>query len=128
MPKTPQSRESVLALLVADHPVIGEARPLAIGIHKAIIAAHPGIDRGALRGVMQRHTAATRYLKAVAAGGPRFGLDGAPAGEITAEQQQQAREDLKERFRRPGEQARALQKEQERQARLQLLVDHFKSR
>lgn len=128
MTSTPQSRDSALAQLIAAYPVLRDARPLAIGVHKAIMAAHPDIDKSALRKALQRHTASTRYLKAVAAGGARFGLDGAPQGDITSEQQQQANQDLKERFRKQAEQRRESLKAAEHQAKLDQLVDKFKAR
>ena len=121
-------RDPVLARLVATYPVFRDIQPLAIGIHKAIFAVHPDIDKAALRRTLQRHTASTRYLKAVAAGGSRFGLDGVPTGDITPEQQKQANQDLKDRFRKLAEQRREQLKAQEHQAKLQDLVDKFRKK
>ncbi|MCC7309957.1 MAG: hypothetical protein IT510_01780, partial [Sulfuritalea sp.] len=59
------------------------------------------------------------------AGGSRFGLDGVPTGDITPEQQKQANQDLKDRFRKQAEQRREQLKAQEHQAKLQQLVDKF---
>ena len=103
MPDLPQPRDSVLAKLFAAYSVFRNAEPLATGIHKAIMAAHPEVDKGALRKTLQRHTASTKYLKSVASGGTRFGLDGLPAGDITPEQQQQATQAVKDRFRKLAE-------------------------
>lgn len=125
MLSSPPHRDPVLARLVATYPVFRDIQPLAVGIHKAIIAAHPDIDKAALRRTLQRHTASTRYLKVVAAGGRRFGLDGVPTGDITPEQQKQANQDLKDRFRKQAEQRREQLKAQEHQAKLQQLVDKF---
>ena len=125
MLSSPPHRDPVLARLVATYPVFRDIQPLAVGIHKAIIAAHPDIDKAALRRTLQRHTASTRYLKVVAAGGSRFGLDGVPTGDITPEQQKQANQDLKDRFRKQAEQRREQLKAQEHQAKLQHLVDKF---
>ncbi len=122
------SRDSVLPQLIANYPVFRDAQPLAIGIHKAIMAAHPDIDKNALRKTLQRHTASIKYLKAVAAGGPRFGLDGVPQGDITPEQQQLANQDLKERFRKQAEQRRDALKALEHKAKLHELVAKFKPR
>jgi ProP effector len=119
------SRDPVLARLVAAYPVFRDVQPLAIGIHKAIVAAIPDIDRMALRRALQRHTASTAYLKAIAAGGSRFGLDGSPNGDISAEQQKLANQDLKDRFRKQADQRRERLKAEEHQAKLQLLVDKF---
>lgn len=128
MLSSPLSRDPVLARLVATYPVFRDIQPLAIGIHKAIIAAHPDIDKAALRRTLQRHTASTRYLKAVAAGGSRFGLDGVSTGDITLEQQKQANQDLKDRFRKQAEQRREQLKAQEHEVKLQQLVDKFRQK
>lgn len=125
MLSNPPPRDPVLARLVATYPVFQDIQPLAIGIHKAIIAAHPDIDKAALRQTLQRHTASTRYLKAVAAGGSRFGLDGVPTGDVTPEQQKQANQDIKDRFRKQAEQRREQLKAEEHQVKLQQLVDKF---
>ncbi|MDP3512190.1 MAG: ProQ/FinO family protein [Sulfuritalea sp.] len=128
MPSLAPPRDPVLARLLATYPVFRDARPLVVGIHKALMAAHPEIDKGALRKTLQRHTASTKYLKAVAAGGARVGLNGFPAGEISAEQQAQAQQALKDRFFKQAEQRRELLKVQEQQAKLQQLVAKFTPR
>lgn len=128
MPSKLSPRDPVLARLVAAYPVFRDIQPLAIGIHKAIIAALPDIDRMALRRALQRHTACTTYLKAIAAGGSRFGLDGVPNGDITAEQQKLAKQDLKDRFRKQADQRREQLKAKEHQEKLQQLVDKFRQK
>ncbi len=128
MLSSPPHRDPVLARLVATYPVFRDIQPLAVGIHKAIIAAHPDIDKAALRRTLQRHTASTMYLKVVAAGGSRFGLDGVPTGDITPEQQKQANQDLKDRFRKQAEQRREQLKAQEHQAKLQQLIDKVRQK
>lgn len=128
MTNTPSSRDPVLARLNVTYKVFLDTQPLAIGIHKAIIAAHPDIDKAALRRTLQRHTYSTKYLKAVAAGGSRFGLDGVPTGDITPEQREQANQDLKDRFRKLAEQRREQIKAQEHQAKLQQLADKFRQK
>lgn len=125
MPSKPPPRDPVLARLAETFPVVRDAQPLAIGIHKAIAAALPDLDQADLRRTLQRHTGSTTYLKAIAAGGSRFGLDGIPNGEITPEQQKQATQDLKDRFRKQAEQRRERLKAEEHQAKLQLLVNKF---
>ena len=119
-------RDPVLAELAATYAVFRDARPLAIGIHKSVMAAHPGFDKDAVRKTLQRHTASTRYLKAVAAGGARFGLDGQPSGEVTPEQKKLAGDGLRERFRKQAEQHREAEKAKQIQAKLHQLVDKFK--
>ena len=125
--KTPP-RDPVLARLIATYFIFLDVRPLAIGIHKSIIAALPDIDKNALRRTLQRYTASTAYLKVIAAGGSRFGLDGAPTGDITADQQKQANQDLKDRFRKQAEQRREQLKAKEHQEKLQQLVEKFRQK
>jgi sRNA-binding protein len=60
-------------------------RSLEIGIHQDLI------DRGVLlptecRAVLRRYCARLMFQRALASGGPRYGLDGEPVGEVTADQ------------------------------------------
>jgi sRNA-binding protein len=61
-------------------------RPLAIGIDKALIATGILKPFEAVQ-VLRAYTRRRMYVAAVAAGGLRFNLDGAPCGEISAEHQ-----------------------------------------
>ena len=126
MSSTPPPRDPVFAELAATYAVFRDAQPLAIGIHKSVMAAHPGLDKDAVRKALQRHTASTRYLKAVAAGGARYGLDGAASGEVTPEQKKLAADGLRERFRKQAEQRREAEKAKEIQAKLHQLVEKFR--
>lgn len=126
MSSTPPPRDPVFAELAATYAVFRDAQPLAIGIHKSVMAAHPGLDKDAVRKALQRHTASTRYLKAVAAGGARYGLDGAASGEVTPEQKKLAADSLRERFRKQAEQRREAEKAKEIQAKLHQLVEKFR--
>lgn len=114
--------------LRATFAVFRDAAPLAIGIHKVIRERLPDIDAGQLRLTMKRHTSSTRYLKALATGETRLDLDGQPAGEVTAEQREQAAEQLRERFKRNAERRREELREKERQDKLLQLADKFNSR
>jgi ProP effector len=104
-PKRP--RNELLDNLITTYAVFRECKPLAIGIHKAISEKTPDIDRGQLRSAMKIHTAATRYLKALASAEVRYDLDGNAAGEVTAEQREQAATTLKERFKRDADRRKA---------------------
>src|SRR5262249_38065532 len=60
-------------------------KPLKIGIHQDLI------DGGVLlpdecRAVFHQYCSRLMYQRALAAGGPRYGLNGEPAGEVTPEQ------------------------------------------
>lgn len=102
-PARPASRNPLLDTLGANFAVFRECRPLALGIHKAIIARMPELDAAHLRLALRMHTASTRYLKALQAAGERFDLDGKAAGEVTAEQREVAATTLRERFRKQAE-------------------------
>lgn len=117
--------DPTLETLIAAFPAFRDGRPLAIGIHKAIRARLPDLDAGALRTALKRYTASTKYLKAIASGEQRFDLDGNPAGEITAEQRQQATDSLKERFRKGAERKKAEEAEKARQEKLRQLAEKF---
>lgn len=82
--------------MIADHvygkyEVMRRFRPLAIGIDKTLVAALPQFDPALIARVLANHCRRPRYLKALANGGKRFGLDNKPAGEVTAEEQAIAR-------------------------------------
>ena len=118
----------VLATLISSFAAFRDGQPLAIGIHKAINERLPDIGDGPLRTTLKAYTASTKYLKAIANGQHRFDLDGNPAGEITAEQRQQALETLKDRFRKAAERQQAEQAAKERQDKLHKLAKKFNSR
>ena len=122
-------QHAVLISLRSTFPVFQECRPLAIGIHKAILERIPGINPQQLRLAMRMHTSSARYLKALTNGETRFDLDGNVAGTVTPEQKQQAMETLRERFRKGAEQhkarLRAQQQEQQRQEKLVKLAEKF---
>lgn len=129
----------VLKLLCERFAAFREAKPLAIGIHKTVMQRLPELDAGKVRVAMRRHTGSTRYLKAVATGDDRYGLDGEPDGKITEEQKQQAAEALRERFKKGAErrreetrakqeQERAAAREKERLEKLQQLAQKFAKR
>ena len=125
-PAKPPSRNALLETLSANFAVFREARPLALGIHKAISERMPEVDTAQLRLAMRMHTASTRYLKALLATGERFDLDGNPAGEVTPEQREVASTTLRERFKKVAERRKAeeqalkaAQQEQEAQQKRQ---------
>jgi ProP effector len=140
----PASSESlpsgdVLKLLNERFAVFREAKPLAIGIHKEVMKALPGLEASKMRNAMRRHTGTTRYLKAVATGTERYDLNGAVAGTISDEQKQQAGDTLRERFKKGAdlrraekqaqqEKERAEAREKEKQVKLQALAQKFNKR
>lgn len=68
-------------------------KPLRIGLGEEVMAlagVHPALtdlSRTMIRRSLKVYTGNFAYRKAVAAGGPRYGLDGQPAGEVTPDQQ-----------------------------------------
>jgi ProP effector len=127
-PKVRRAPNPVLETLISTFPVFRDGQPLAIGIHKAIKLRLPDIGEGKLRMALKGYTASTKYLKAIANGKQRFDLDGNPAGDVTAEQRQQALETIKERFRKAAERKKAEQEDKERQEKLQKLAEKFNQR
>ena len=128
-------RNAVLQTLIETYKVFGDCLPLAIGIHKTIKQRQPELGEGGLRFALKLHTGSTKYLKSIANGSQRFDLDGNPAGEITAEQKEQALAAIKERFRKVAdrkreEQQQRLQQENDEKKRqkLQQLADKFSKR
>jgi hypothetical protein len=95
--------ENILALvdrLVAIFPDCfnrPSPKPLKIGIGAELLPLagnHPqleGVSRKQIRQALAFYTGSNAYRKAVAAGGPRYGLNGQPDGEVTPEQQEFAK-------------------------------------
>jgi ProP effector len=84
-----QHRLAALAKLAELYPACfaagasGPHRPLKIGINADLRERGLKAAEARVLGVYTRRRA---YLKAVAAGGPRFDLDGSPCGEVTTDQ------------------------------------------
>ena len=102
---------------------VGAPKPIKLRIQQDIQARAPGaFSRQALSAFFRRYTGSTGYLHAVANGRERFDLDGQPAGPISEEHRQAAREELTRRRAR-HEERRALE-EQQRRNRAGLLRDY----
>lgn len=129
------SRDPVLDVLTTQFTVFKEARPLAIGIHKAILERMPDLTKEKVSKALRFHTGTTRYLKALSQAERRYDLDGNEAGEVTEEQREAATKLIKERFRkanekRKAEEARQLAEAQarQRQEKLEMLAAKFSNR
>ena len=74
-----------------------DPQPLKIGLDEELLAragVHPALtdrSRTQLRQALKVYTGSPAYRKALKRGGPRYGLDGQPTGEVTPEQQAFAR-------------------------------------
>ena len=122
----------------------GPPRPLKLRIQADINERAPGVfSKASLSAFFRRHTTSTAYLIALGKAASRFDLDGQPAGELSEEHRQLARDELARRrqiTREREQQAQAQQRvqdqarqaeqaeaqraqQQERQARLTLLRD-----
>jgi len=93
-----EEARDLLRTLEQRHPLAFPAlparpRPLAVGIHNAIIAAH-GCKPRLVEVAMKEWTKQHFYQVALAAGGPRIDLDGIEAGQVEPDQQAKAREVL----------------------------------
>jgi ProP effector len=102
---------------------VGAPKPLKLRIQADIQARAPGaFGKAALSAFLRRHTGRTGYLIALTRAPHRFDLDGAPAGEISAEHRQAAVDEL---TRRRGLQAsREAAEQEQRRRRAELLRAH----
>ncbi len=74
-----------------------DPKPLAIGIHRVLLERHQELDFSGLKRALTLHTNRFSYQKALTKpGATRVDLDGQPAGEVTAEQAEMARQRLAE--------------------------------
>ena len=96
------------------------AKPLKLRIQADIQARAPGVfTKAALSAFLRRHTGRTGYLIALTRAPHRFDLDGAPAGEISAEHRQAALDELARR--RALQAAREDEQREQRRRRAELL-------
>lgn len=87
---TTEADLALLADLRARWPILGEAKPLKLGIRQDIRAALEGISGVRISRAVLLHIATPSYQAALAAGGARYALDGSPAGEVTAKEARHA--------------------------------------
>lgn len=64
--------------------------PLRVGIRADLIARYPAADTARIGRWLAQWCSTDQYQRQLATGGPRFDLEGAPAGEITREQAEKA--------------------------------------
>jgi sRNA-binding protein len=82
--------QELIAVLAELFPAVVVAdrwqphRPLKVGIHQDLIGL--GVLQPEECRVLRRYVSRRMYQVALAAGGPRYGLDGEPAGEVTPDQ------------------------------------------
>ena len=74
-----------------------EPQPLKVGVHADLLAALDGmVEPRDLKSALAGYTSNARYLRALSAGACRVGLDGNPAGTVTAEDEAVAKARLAE--------------------------------
>jgi len=73
-----------------------QVRPLAVGIHRDLAVYLPGHSHRQIGAVLSlfKYLVNPAYLRAILRGGPRYDLEGNPRGEVTAQEQEQARQEL----------------------------------
>jgi ProP effector len=76
---------ATLKRLREHYSIFAQFKPLKLGIHKDLLERQFATLQE-LRPALTRHTSDSRYLRAVAAGGPRFALDGTEVGEVSEEE------------------------------------------
>lgn len=88
----PRGAPSLVALLASAHPAAfgGPARPLKVGIHRDVAAAHPEAGAAAIQRALGWVANRPPYLEALALGRGRVDLDGRPAGEPDEAQRRSA--------------------------------------
>ena len=97
----------------------GAPKPLKLRIQADIQARAPGVfSKVALSAVLRRHTGRTSYLIALTRAQHRVDLDGAPAGEISAEHRQAAIDELARRQALRSAREAAQQEQRRRRAEL----------
>jgi hypothetical protein len=80
-----KAQPDLLTRLRFEVPVFRDYLPLAVGIREALHAAFLDAPRSAVVHALVRHCRSDRYLRSIAAGGPRYALDGAQSGEVPQE-------------------------------------------
>ncbi|MEJ1419992.1 MAG: ProQ/FINO family protein, partial [Candidatus Sedimenticola sp. (ex Thyasira tokunagai)] len=85
--------------LESTYPVFKDRRPLAIGVTKALLAGElpDFVEIGILAICMCRHVRRNSYVRSIAAGGSRYGLDGEAVGPISVDHMEHAKEIMDER-------------------------------
>ena len=112
-PSPAQAARALLKQLQADYTVFRQAKPLAIGIDKQLIAKLPDVNRKTLRIALGIHTNSMRYLKVMEKATERFNLEGAVEGEVSETHRSHAAETLRERLKKEADQRRAERAAQE---------------
>ena len=122
-PARPDLSPAACADLLKQHfPALfgGPPKPLKLRIQVDINAQAPGVfSKAALSAFFRRHTTSTAYLIALGKAESRYDLDGQPAGELSEEHRQLARDELTRRRQVTREREQLAQTQQRAQAQAQ---------
>ncbi|MDO5686595.1 MAG: ProQ/FINO family protein [Neisseria sp.] len=83
--------EMIAEYVYKKYDVFSRFKPLAIGIDQDLIVAMPQYEANLILRVLSNHCRRPRYIKSLARGGKRFDLNNRFKGEVTAEEQEIAR-------------------------------------
>lgn len=83
--------EMITEYIYSKYDIFNRFKPLAIGIDQDLVAALPQFDPTLIARFLSNHCRRPRYIKALARGGKRFGLNGKFKGDVTAEEQEIAK-------------------------------------
>ena len=78
--------EMIAAHVYAKYDVFKQFRPLALGIHEALIATLPQFDPQLISRMLANHCRRQRYVKSLARGGKRFDLSLKAVGVVSPEE------------------------------------------
>lgn len=126
-PSAPTMTHAACTTLLQQHfpALFGPAspiRPLKLHIQADIQQRAPGVfTKAALSNFLRRYTASPAYLQALARTPQRHDLDGQPAGEVSEEHRQGARDELQRR--RTEHETRRAEEDEARRGRARLLRD-----
>ncbi|MBK7542837.1 MAG: ProQ/FinO family protein [Candidatus Competibacteraceae bacterium] len=81
--------------------VLAEFKPLKLGVHRDLRAALDGVSGVKIGKALLCHTNHGRYLETLAAGGPRYALDGFEVGAVSLKERKRAAARLKRRGPEP---------------------------
>ena len=122
-PARPELSPAACADLLKQHfPALfgGPPKPLKLRIQADINERAPGLfTKAALSAFFRRYTTSTAYLIALGKAASRFDLDGQPAGELSEEHRQLARDELTRRRQITREREQQTQAQQRSQAQAQ---------
>ena len=122
-PARPELSPAACADLLKQHfPALfgGPPKPLKLRIQADINERAPGVfTKATLSAFFRRYTTSTAYLIALGKAASRFDLDGHPAGELSEEHRQLARDELTRRRQITREREQQTQAQQRSQAQAQ---------